>query len=242
MCCPSKPRRPTAASGTERTQKWSRACAAEATEDWFATVWDEQLNCWTGDVPGVGRSIAADRVYRKPVLNTEFGYEYLRGHPTENRQVHHTDKIRRAAWRIVCAGGYFAAGFHGTIGHSDAWNRIDAARHYTFTVADEGAAGQLAVLHDFFTALPFWRMQPFNGVTGNAVALAEPGQVYVAYLPRGGSVSVDLSAAKGPLTARWFNPRTGQTGEAFTVTGGTRGEFQAPDTGDWVLLLRSASK
>ena len=48
------------------------------------------------------------------MLNTENGYEYMRGHPTEKKQVHHTDKVRRSAWRIVCAGGYFAAGFHGT--------------------------------------------------------------------------------------------------------------------------------
>jgi hypothetical protein len=66
--------------------------------------------------------------------------------------MHHTDKVRRTCWRIVCAGGYFAAGFHGTIGHSDAWNRIDASNHYTFTVRDEGVGRQLGVLYDFFVA------------------------------------------------------------------------------------------
>jgi hypothetical protein len=44
------------------------------------------------------------RIYHNPVLNTENGYEYLPGHPTERNQVHHTDKVRRSAWRIVCAG------------------------------------------------------------------------------------------------------------------------------------------
>ena len=116
-------------------------------------VWDETLQCWTGDSTTLVASLSADRRFRKPVLNTENGYEYLRGHPTEKKQVHHTDKVRRSAWRIVCAGGYFAAGFHGTIGHSDVWNRIDAPNHYTFTVKDEGAAAQLGALHDFFTAL-----------------------------------------------------------------------------------------
>src|SRR6185369_13047038 len=111
-----------------------------------------------------------------PVLNSENGYEYLSGSPTEKKQVHHTDKVRRSAWRIVCAGGSFAAGFHGTIGHSDVWNRIDTPNHYAFTVRDEGAAGQLAALYDFFARLPFARMQPFAGATDDALVFAEPGK------------------------------------------------------------------
>jgi hypothetical protein len=201
-------------------------------------VWNEQLLCWTGDAPDLVASLRADRRYARPVLNTESGYEYLRGHPTEKKQVHHTDKVRHSAWRIVCAGGYFAAGFHGTIGHSDSWNRIDAPNHYTFVVKDEGAAGQLAFLHDFFTRLPFWRMQPFDGVHGDmAVSLAEPGQVYVIYLPHGGEMAVDLSDVQSPLTGRWFNPRTGKWAEPFEVAGGRRVAFQAPDVSDWVLRL-----
>jgi len=206
-------------------------------------TWDDQLQCWVGDAPDVVASLRADRRFRKPVLNTESGYEYLRGHPTEKKQVHHTDKVRRTSWRIVCAGGYFAAGFHGTIGHSDAWNRIDAPNRYTFTVRDEGAARQLGALHDFFTALPFWRMQPFEGVTGAAaVALAEPGKVYVVYLPQGGKVTVDLSAAQAPLTAQWFNPRDGRAGEPFSVPADKPGTFQSSDGQDWVLQLRETSR
>jgi hypothetical protein len=204
-------------------------------------LWDEMLQCWTGDSSTLVASLSADRRFRKPVLNTENGYEYLRGHPTEKKQVHHTDKVRRSAWRIVCAGGYFAAGFHGTIGHSDVWNRIDAPNHYTFTVKDEGAAAQVGALHNFFTALPFWRMEPFPGVTGDAVALADPGKIYVIYFPHGGSVTVDVSAARGPLTARWFNPRAGGFGQPMRVTpANLRLDFTAPDTNDWALLVSAA--
>jgi hypothetical protein len=202
-------------------------------------VWDEKLQCWTGDSTTLVASLSADRRFRKPVLNTENGYEYLRGHPTEKKQVHHTDKVRRSAWRIVCAGGYIAAGFHGTIGHSDVWNRIDAPNHYTFTVQGEGAATQLGALHGFFTALPFWRMQPFTGVTGDAVALAEPGKNYVVYFPHGGAATVDLSAAQEGLTARWFNPRAGDFGQPMRVTvTNLRQNFSAPDTNDWALLVK----
>jgi len=206
-------------------------------------VWDEQLQCWRGDAPGLVASLRADRRYGRPVLNTESGYEYLRGYPTGKKQVHHTDKVRHSAWRIVCAGGYFAAGFHGTIGHSDSWNRIDAPNHYTFVVKDEGAAEQLGLLYDFFVSLPFWRMQPFEGVAPKtAVALAELGQVYVVYLPHGGQVSVDLSDGKGPLAARWLNPRSGDTVGGQNVAGGSRCSFEAPFDGDAILYLRRVNK
>jgi hypothetical protein len=201
-------------------------------------VWDEKLHAWTGDDPELVASLRADRRFKKPVLNTENGYEYLRRQPTGKKQVHHTDKVRRSSWRIVCAGGYFAAGFHGTIGHRDIWNRIDAPNRYHFLVKDEGAGAQLGVLHDFFTALPYWRMQPFLGVTGGAVALAEPGKVYVLYLKQGGATSVDLTGAPGSFSARWFNPRTGKFGDPVLLPGGGKRTLAAPDTSDWALLLR----
>jgi hypothetical protein len=152
--------------------------------------------------------------------------------------VHHTDKVRHSAWRIVCAGGYFAAGFNGTIGHNDAWNRLDSPNHYTFTVADEGAATQLAALHDFFNNLPFWRLDPFSGVAGDAVALADLGKTYVVYFPHGGTASLDLTVSKTSLMARWFNPCTGQFLEEFSVPKTNRRDFTAPADGDWTLLLR----
>ncbi len=205
-------------------------------------VWDDKLQCWVGNAPDVVASLRADRRFGKPVLNTESGYEYLRGHPTEKKQVHHTDKVRRTAWRIVCAGGFLAAGFHGTIGHSDAWNRIDAPNRYTFEVRDEGVASQLGALYDFFTAIPFWRLRPFEGVAGaGAVALAEPGKNYVVYLPHGGAMTIDLSAAQSPLTAEWFNPRDGRAGEPFAVSGGKQVKFQSPDGQDWVLHVHQTT-
>lgn len=206
------------------------------------TVWDPKLNAWTGDSSTLVASLAADRRFKKPVLNSENGYEFLRGDATGRQQVHETGKVRRSAWRIVCAGGYFAAGFHGTLGHSDVWNRIDPQNHYDFSLKDEGAAAQLGALHDFFTGLPFWRMQPFAGVSGDAIALADPGHVYAVYLPRGGAAAMDLSAARGALAARWFNPRNGEFGAPVRVDPAKDPqEFRAPDSNDWALLVRTAT-
>jgi hypothetical protein len=206
-------------------------------------VWDDQLQCWTGDATSLLPSLRADRRYGKPVLNSENGYEYLRGYPTGRRQVHHTDMVRHTSWRIVCGGGWFAAGFRSTLGHSDNWNQRDPASHYDFILRDEGAGFQLGVLYDFFSALPFWKMQPFSGVTGDdAVALAETGRIYVIYLPRGGEVSVDLTGVAEAFTATWFNPRLGRVGESIQVQGGVPRKFMAPDGADWVLQLKRLSQ
>lgn len=97
---------------------------------------------------------------------------------------------------------------------------------------------------------PFWRLQPFDGITGEAQALAVRGERYALYLPHGGSVSVDLGALPGSVTARWFNPRDGRWGWApaalgavataagnTTAEGGGRREFTAPDAHDWALVI-----
>jgi hypothetical protein len=82
-------------------------------------------------------------------------------------------------------------------------------------------------------------MEPFTGVTGDAVALAVPGKVYVLNLPHGGTASVDLRAAKTSLTARWFNPRTGTSREKFDVPKGNWHSLTAPDLNDWSLEIRA---
>ncbi|HEU0141468.1 MAG TPA: DUF4038 domain-containing protein, partial [Bryobacteraceae bacterium] len=208
----------------------------------YAGTWDETLNAWTGDAAGVDASIAADRIYRKPVLNTENGYEYLKGYATNRRQVHHTGKVRRASWRIVCAGGYFSAGFIGTIGHGDNWDRIDPSSKHPFVIKDEGAAGQLALLYEFFAELPFWRMEPCQpAVRGNGICFAAPGEVCVVYVPRGGRpIEVDAKLLKPGIAAQWFDPRTGKYSAAQDGSSSDGWlSFQVPDEDDWVLLIRS---
>src|SRR5690606_29170656 len=56
------------------------------------TLWNADLNCWTGDSETVVASVKKDRQYGKPVLNTEYGYEYSPGLPTGRGQVHECNK------------------------------------------------------------------------------------------------------------------------------------------------------
>lgn len=92
---------------------------------------------------------------------------------------------------------------------------------------------------------PLKQMANANALIGNAsndnsaYCLAQAGQLYLVYLPKGGTVPLDLSAAPGTYSVSWFNPRTGGDllpGEK--ITGGTPLTLQAPSNDDWLAVVR----
>lgn len=83
-------------------------------------------------------------------------------------------------------------------------------------------------------------MKPANEIASTTYCLAETGQEYLIYLPEGGAVTVDLSAANGDLTVEWFDPASNRTSIAGRVTGGARQELSAPAGGPAVLHLKAA--
>lgn len=62
----------------------------------------------------------------------------------------------------------------------------------------------------------------------------------IAYLPSGGSITVNATSMIGTLAVEWFNPRANRVTTASAVTGGTSSlVLRSPDTtGDWVLYLK----
>jgi len=98
--------------------------------------------------------------------------------------------------------------------------------------------------------IPFWEMKNADGAAGNAKAdnsrycLAKAGEVYVVYLPTGGSCELDLSGAPGDFGVEWFNPRKGgplAVGSVKAVTGGSAVSIGQPPSEpgeDWCVLIR----
>ncbi len=80
-------------------------------------------------------------------------------------------------------------------------------------------------------------MAPHDDLASTRYCLANVGQEYLVYLPDGGEVTVDLSAATGTVTVEWFNPRTGEVDKGGSTPGAARRTLKAPDTRDWVLVL-----
>ena len=87
-------------------------------------------------------------------------------------------------------------------------------------------------------------MTPRGDLATSGYCLAKPtpsGAAYLVYLPAGGSVQVNLSAAAGTLTVEWFRPSNGSIVQGSNTTGGATRSFQAPFSGDAVLYIYDAS-
>ena len=78
-------------------------------------------------------------------------------------------------------------------------------------------------------------------VTG---ALSTTGKTAVIYLPSAHTVTVNMSKLTGPITAKWFDPTTGQYSTIGTFPNSGTHQFGSPGNhtdgnADWVLLLQS---
>ncbi|MHB1037607.1 MAG: DUF6298 domain-containing protein [Pirellulales bacterium] len=82
------------------------------------------------------------------------------------------------------------------------------------------------------------RMVPHGELASSGFCLADSGREYLVYLPKGGEVSVDLSAAQGDLAVEWLHPVKGTIATSGTVGGGVKRVLKAPFPGDAVLHLR----
>jgi hypothetical protein len=168
-----------------------------------------------------------------PQINEEYGYEDLWEKTPGQRAA---ETRRRCAWEIAMAGCYQTTGETANRGVGFP---PDTGGGWVSGRGDDSMTMLHGYAHmvDFFTSFDWWRLSPRNDlVRGSAYCLAEPGKLYVVYLPRPGSVSLTLEP--GNYHARWFNPRSGQWTEA-PVASGPRWMPPSPaDDGDWALLLR----
>lgn len=98
--------------------------------------------------------------------------------------------------------------------------------------------------------IPFWEMDNADRLVGNPdhdnsiYCLAQPGEVYVIYLPTIKPFTLDLNGLEGEYGIQWFNPRTGgglTTGSLETVAAGENVDLGNPpeaDGMDWVIVVR----
>jgi hypothetical protein len=194
---------------------------------WTATGWDFEA-------AGLEDCIAADWSRGRPILNTEFGYQFEPGYEAgksyTTHQLHQPSTVRKKAWKIATAGGYFAAGFAGTA----------VSRDWTNRDVDNFRPAALETLYRFFTTKTnYWKLSPHLELVGSHnVLLALPGVEYVAYFPRGGVNSIKLVA--GSYRVEWLDPESGKYYQQppISALAGDR-DFTAPQDrhGDWVLHL-----
>lgn len=172
-----------------------------------------------------------------PQTDEEYGYEdhYPIWSPSYPDGAS-ADANRRAAWEMAMAGTYQTTGEtakRGTGAWPDTGGGWVNGRGDDSMVMLEGYAHMV----DFFTSLPWWRTDPHDElVTAGDFCLAEPGKLYLVYLPMSGKVTVRLEP--GQYAANWFNPRSGKAVPLPPAEGPEWTSPAAPDDGDWALVLK----
>jgi Protein of unknown function (DUF4038)/Domain of unknown function (DUF5060)/Putative collagen-binding domain of a collagenase len=169
-----------------------------------------------------------------PQTNEEYGYEDHYPHwaaPGSDS----ADVLRRTAWDIAMAGAYQTAG--------------ETVRRGTNVGADMGGGWMngrgddtmtmfLGYGHmvDFFTAFDWWKTNPHDELVNNGnYCLADPGNTYALYLPKGGPVTVQLMP--GHYRVFWFSAATGEKLDLPDVEGSSWTSPAPPDGNDWAILL-----
>jgi Protein of unknown function (DUF4038)/Domain of unknown function (DUF5060)/Putative collagen-binding domain of a collagenase len=208
-------------------------------QEWGDAAWNGTHR--EGDAEGIEQRIAMDRLFDKPVINTENGYEGLADYFSFNNQVASPDKARRAAWRVFAGGGAtYAAGFAGTWPGKD--NFIwDEQGPLFFKLQDAGLGRFVQHFASFVKTTDFRNMSPApNIVSEPNSCLAFKGHEYVVYAPSGGVFTLNLRGVSGLFEAKWFNPRTGAYRDTTSVPGGRVHTFTSPDNNDWVLHVKES--
>lgn len=180
-------------------------------EDWYGFVMQQ----WPIEYH---QKILDDRQYNKPVVNGEYAYA----------DWHDNEDVRRGAWDIFTAGGFFTAGFYHTFAPDkggwdlEANQREQDALMYCLNVMEQ---------------TQWWLMQPHDELTSNGYCIANQGQEYVIYSRNGGSATINLQDVTGDIDVRWLDPITGEFAGQTTIAGGKSLTFNPPFTGEWVLHL-----
>ena len=130
---------------------------------------------------------------------------------------------RHIVWSIYIGGGMFEM------------YTAPLSSYQDFSAHFDDMQRARALLED----LPFSDMRPSNDIviSGNAYMFAEEDVAYIAYLPSGGSIDVDLAGASGTLSVRWTDPASGTTVTDSPVNGGNVVSFDSPFSGDSTLVL-----
>lgn len=195
-----------------------------------------------------------ERAPARPIINLEPPYEDHLGY--ESRKPHSAYNVRRAVYwsllRTPTAGVTY--GGHGLWSWQTVEGKTPPDHAYTgvaktwWQALEMPGSKQMRHVAELFKTLPWWHLRPAQDLLDDQPGATDParfvaaaqttdGSAAVLYLPVGGTIVCKRQAVE-KRSATWFDPRTG---ELRPAAAGADGCFEAPDTQDWILLLRKQS-
>ncbi len=173
----------------------------------------------------------------------DLGYKGFDGRDRTGKMIYDEHAVRRQTlWGTLMGGGagveyYFGYQFAENDLVCEDWRSRDRSWDYC----------RIAI--DFFREhqIPIEQTLPLDELVGNEkhdnsrYCLADPGELYLVYLPHGERTELDLSEASGQLSQSWLNPRTGEVSSNPTaIGGGSKVVISGPsdDGEDWLVILK----
>ena len=220
----------------QRVLKWRRE-SARAGRPWVVAS-DEQGHASLGVPPDPGFEGFSGKAKEKEAPGV--------GGPSGGGREYDLHDIRRhTLWGTLMAGG---AGVEYYFGYELPQNDLRCEDWRSRERSWDYAAVALRFFAD--ERIPVDQMEPADALVGSRAeddsryAFAKRGELYLVYLPKGGTAELDLSAATGPFTVSWLDPRKHgplQSGSVKEVQGGGKAGLGTPPadpTDDWVAVVR----
>jgi hypothetical protein len=209
----------------QQTARWVRGSAASGVP--WVVANDEQGSASTGVPP-------------------DPGYPGFTGKDNQGNQVQSMHDIRKLTlWGNLMAGGAGVEYYFGyVLPDNDLTLENFRSRDKSWDYA------RIALTFFRSEKIPFWDMTNADGLVGNisndnsVFCFAKAGELYLVYLPSGGSADLDLTGATGQFSVNWFDPRTGgalKRGSVATVKAGgkvTLGLAPGSPEEDWLVVVR----
>ena len=209
----------------QQTTRWVRGSAA-AGVPWVVAN-DEQGSASTGVPP-------------------DPGYPGFTGKDNQGNQVQSLHDIRKLTlWGNLMGGG---AGVEYYFGYVLPDNDLTLENFRSRDKSWDYARIALAFFRD--EKIPFWDMSNADLLVGNpsndnsVFCFAKTGELYLVYLPNGGTAALDLGGATGQFNVSWFDPRSGgalKRGSVASVKAGGKVALgmapSSPDE-DWLVVVR----
>ena len=196
----------------------------------------------------------------KPVADGEPAYEdFLDGFldkGTSDARIE-GDTVRRKAYWAVFAGafGHTYGNENVEILYSPGDDDVDFPHRYWKEALNDLGATQMRHVRTLMESRSLLNRIPYQSIVVSPVGSgldhvqatrASGGKYAMIYIPRGGSVDVNLAKITGQgVAASWFNPRDGSTTQIGLYSNSGTRTFDAPDGiangNDWILLLDSTN-